>query len=131
VPRRPQVYDRQLRSEDTEPRKNTQQQEQPKEPTLAELAERIEKLEEYVATQAVPTFDDIYKMFATVLSKAQAFESETFKHASELHIEHNKYMQETRDKLVELFRVLATKIDQEIEDIRRRFNERIGKRSSK
>jgi translation initiation factor 2 alpha subunit (eIF-2alpha) len=94
-----QVYDRQLRSEDTEPWKNTQQQEQPKEPTLAELAERIEKLEEYVATQAVPTFDDIYKMFTAVLSKAQAFESETFKHASELHTEHNKYMQETRDKV--------------------------------
>jgi len=27
------------------------------------------KLEEYVATQAVPTFDDIYKMFAAVLKK--------------------------------------------------------------
>jgi hypothetical protein len=61
-----------------------QQQEQPKEPTLAELAERIKKLEEYVATQAVPTFDDIYKMFAAVLKKAQAFEVETIKNASGL-----------------------------------------------
>jgi hypothetical protein len=55
-----------------------QQQEQPKEPTLAELAERIEKLEEYVATQAVPTFDDIYKMFAAVLSKRRGSRNQTF-----------------------------------------------------
>ena len=56
-----------------------QQQEQPKESTLAELVERIKKLEGYVARQAVPTFDDIYKMFAAALKKAQAFEVETIK----------------------------------------------------
>jgi hypothetical protein len=103
-----------------------QQQEQPKESTLAELAERIKKLEEYVATQAVPTFDDIYKMFAAVLKKAQAFEVETIKNASGLHAEHNTYLRETRDRLIENFRSLETKIDQDLQDIRRRFNERIG-----
>jgi hypothetical protein len=45
--------------------------------------------------------------------------------------EHNKYMQETRDKLVELLRTLETKIDQGIEDIRRRFKERIGQEIAK
>jgi hypothetical protein len=101
-----------------------QQQEQPKE-RLAELAERIKKLEDYVATQAVPTFDDIYKMFAAVLKKAQAFEVETIKNASGLHAEHNTYLRETRDRLIENFRSLETKIDQDLQDIRRRFNERI------
>jgi hypothetical protein len=93
-----------------------QQQEQPKEPTLAELAERIKKLEDYVATQAV----------AAVLKKAQAFEVETIKNASGLHAEHNRYLRETRDRLIENFRSLETKIDQDLQDIRRRFNERIG-----
>jgi len=106
-------------------------EEQKIEPTLAELSDRVKKLEEYVTTQSVPTFDDIYNMLAAVLKKAQAFESETFKHTSELHAELNKYMQETRDKLVELFRALETKIDQGIEDIRRRFNERIGQEIAK
>ena len=64
-------------------------------------------------------------MLAAVLKKAQAFESETFKHTSGLHAEHNTYLRETRDRLIENFRSLETKIDQDLQEIRRRFNERI------
>ena len=46
--------------------------------------------------------------------------------ASGLHAEHNTYLRETRDRLIENFRSLETKIDQDLQDIRRRFNERIG-----
>jgi hypothetical protein len=35
-------------------------------------------------------------------------------------------LQETRDRLIENFRSLETKIHQDLQDIRRRFNERIG-----
>ena len=94
-------------------------------PTLAELSARIARLEEYNTTQSVPTFTDIYEMFATVLKRAQAFQDTTHKHTSELHTEHCKYMQETREKLVELFRALEVKIEQDLADIRRRFNDRV------
>jgi hypothetical protein len=41
----------------------------------------------------------------------------------ELRVE---YLRETRDRLIENFGSLETKIDQDLQDIRRRFNERIG-----
>jgi hypothetical protein len=80
VPRRRQVYDRQLRSKDTEPWKNN--------------------------------------------SSKNSRRSQNSPSASRSW--HNTYLRETRDRLIENFRSLETKIDQDLQDIRRRFNERIG-----
>src|SRR5262245_5203190 len=103
-----------------------QQQEQPKEPTLAELAARVARVEEYIKTQSSPTFDDIYRMLATILQRAQAFETEVINRSTQVHADHNAYLQEVNNKLIDRFRAMEAKIDQDIEDIRRRFNERVG-----
>jgi hypothetical protein len=99
--------------------------EETKEPTLADLEARIKRLEEYQTTQAVPAFDDVYRMLAAVLQRVQAFQNETYKHVSELNAEHTQYMRETRDKLVDLSRALEVKIEQELAEVRRGFNERV------
>ena len=103
-----------------------QQQQQLKEPTLAELAERVARVEEYIKTQSSSTFDDIYRMLATILRKARAFEAEVINKSTQVHAEHNAYLQEVNNKLIDRFRAMEAKIDQDIEDIRRRFNERVG-----
>ena len=103
-----------------------QQQEQPKEPTLAELAARVARVEEYIKTQSSPTFDDIYRMLAAILQRAQAFETEVINKSTQVHADHNAYLQEVNNKLIDRFRAMEAKIDQDIEDIRRRFNERVG-----
>src|SRR5215467_9946172 len=105
---------------------NEQQQEQPKEPTLAELAGRVARVEEYIKTQSSPTFDDIYRMLAAILQRALAFETEAINKSTQVHAEHNAYHQEVKNMLIDRFRAMEAKIDQDIEDIRRRFNERVG-----
>ena len=81
-----------------------QQQEQPKEPTLAELGERIAKLEEYITTRSVPTFTDIYRMLATILQKARAFEAEVIEKATKVNTENTAYLREVNDKIIDRFR---------------------------
>jgi len=103
-----------------------QQQGQTKEPTLAELAERVARVEEYIKTQSSPTFDDIYRMLATILQKARAFEAEVIEKATKVNNENTAYLKEVNDKIIDRFRGIEAKIDQDIADIRHRFNERVG-----
>jgi len=105
---------------------NEQQQEQPKEPTLAELTERVARVEEYIKTQSSPTFDDIYRMLATILRKAQAFETEVIEKSTKVNNENTAYLKEVNDRIIDRFRGMEAKIDQDIADIRHRFNEHVG-----
>jgi len=107
------------------------QQEQPKEPTLAELAQRPARVEEYIRTQSSPTFDDIYRMLAAILQRTQAFETAVINKSTQVHTDHNAYLQEVNNKLTDRFRAMEAKIDQDIADIRHRFNERIGQEIAK
>ena len=102
-----------------------QQQEQPKESTLAELAERIKKLEEYVATQSVPTFSDIYHFLAASLKKAQAHQAETTVRATAAHEAQIAYLREAHQRFIENFRVLAQNLEDQVQEIRKKFDERI------
>ena len=101
------------------------QQEQPKEPTLAELAERIKKLEEYVATQSVPTFSDIYHFLAASLKKAQGYEAEATARATAAHEAQIVYLRESHQQFVENFRVLAQNLEDQVRETRKKFDERI------
>src|SRR5262249_11273213 len=56
----------------------------------------------------------------------QYLAAEVITKSTQLHADHNAYLQEVNNKLIDGFRAMETKIDQDIEDIRRRFNERVG-----
>ena len=111
-----------------------QQQEQPKESTITELVERINKLEEYVSTQSVPTFSDIYHFLAASLRKVQAYETEaTTKKAlfdavagaTAAHEAQIAYLREAHQRFIENFRVLAQNLEDQVREIRKKFDERI------
>jgi len=65
-------------------------------------------------------------MLATILQRTQAFETEVINKSTQIHADHKAYLQEVNNKLIDRFRAMEAKIDQDIEDIRRRFNERVG-----
>src|SRR5262249_22218301 len=78
-----------------------------------ELAERVARVEEYIKTQSSPTFDDIYRMLATILQRAQAFETEVINKSRQVHADQNAYLQEVNNKLIDRFRAMEAKSDQD------------------
>src|SRR5215470_9501400 len=109
----------------TQTMEEQKQQEKPKEPTLAELAERIAKLEAYIATQSVPTFSDIYEFLAATLKKAQRYEAEASAKATAAHEAQIAYLREAHQQFVDNFRVLAQNLEDQVREIRKKFDERI------
>src|SRR5262249_26195016 len=125
VPRRPKLYDRQRRSKDTKPWKNKSSRNNRKSRRPQNSPSASKKLEEYVATQSVPTFSDIYHFLAASLKKAQAYETEATATATAPHEAQIAYLREVHQRFIENFRVLAQNLEDRVREMRKKFDERI------